>query len=91
VFVEAAAFALPSVATNTGGVASAMASGTTGILLSPEAHGDEYAVAIADVWTDAARYHALRVAARRAFDAELSWEAWSRRLNQLTAGLSARA
>jgi glycosyltransferase involved in cell wall biosynthesis len=91
VFVEAAAFALPSVATNTGGVASAMARGTTGILLSPEAHGDEYAAAIADVWTDATRYHALRVAARRAFDEELSWEAWSRRLNQLTAGLSARA
>jgi glycosyltransferase involved in cell wall biosynthesis len=91
VFVEAAAFALPSVATNTGGVASAMAGGTTGVLLSPYARGDDYATAIATVWTDTARYHALRVAARRAFEAELSWDAWSRRLNQLTAGLSARA
>jgi glycosyltransferase involved in cell wall biosynthesis len=89
VFVEAAAFALPSIAPSTGGVSSALANGASGLLLRPGATGEEYAAAIIDALTDADRYRALRVSARRAFDAQLSWEAWSRRVNQLTAGLRA--
>jgi len=84
VFVEAAAFALPSIATNTGGVSTALAGGTSGLLLESRATAEEYAVAIADVLLDADRYRALRVSARRAFDTQLNWEAWSRRINQLT-------
>lgn len=90
VFVEAAAFGLPSVAPDTGGVATAMARGATGLLLSPQATGDDYAEAIAEVLNDPERGHALRVSARRTYDTELSWEAWSRRLNALTARLTER-
>ena len=86
VFVEAAAFALPSVATNTGGVSSAMAGGASGLLLPPGSTGQQYAEAIMDVMADPCRYHALRVSARRAFDTQLSWTAWSRRMNELTTG-----
>jgi glycosyltransferase involved in cell wall biosynthesis len=89
VFVEAAAFGLPSIAPDTGGVATAMAHGATGLLLPPQATGEDYAVAIADVVNDPERLHALRVSARRTYDAELSWEAWSRRLNEITARLTA--
>ncbi|HEV8499314.1 MAG TPA: glycosyltransferase family 4 protein [Gemmatimonadaceae bacterium] len=85
VFVEAASFALPSVAPKTGGVASALADGVSGLLLPAGSVGEDYASAIADVVSDATRFRALRVAARRAFDARLSWEVWSRRINQLTA------
>jgi glycosyltransferase involved in cell wall biosynthesis len=90
VFVEAAAFGLPSIATDTGGVATAMARGATGLLLPPQATGEDYAAAMAEVLNDSERERALRVSARRAYDTELSWEAWSRRLNEVTARLPAR-
>ena len=86
VFVEAAAFALPSVAPNTGGVGSALADGASGLLLPASSAGEDYALAIADVVSDPTRFRALRVSARSAFDTRLSWEVWSRRINQLTAG-----
>lgn len=84
VFVEAAAFALPSVVANTGGVSTAVAGGASGVLLPPNATGDDYAEAIAGVLADGDRYRALRASARQAYETLLSWEAWSRRLNQLT-------
>jgi len=89
VFVEAAAFALPSLAPHTGGVSSAMASGSSGLLFDQNATGDDYAAAIIDVLGDENRYRALRRSARRAFDTQLGWEAWGRRLNQVTADFRA--
>ena len=88
VFVEAAAFAMPSVAANTGGVSTALAGGASGLLLPPDATADDYAAAIAGVLADAQRYRTLRMSARAAFESQLSWEVWSRRLNELTASFS---
>lgn len=86
VFVEGAAFGVPSVVPNTGGVSTAVADGASGMLLPPDATGEAYALAIAQVVADGDRYRALRRSARTAFDTLLSWEAWSRRMNELTAG-----
>jgi glycosyltransferase involved in cell wall biosynthesis len=91
VFVEAAAFALPSVVADTGGVSTAVAGGATGLLLPSGATGHEYATAIERVVADDDAYRALRLSARKTFDARLSWEAWSRRMNDLTAAFRSKA
>jgi glycosyltransferase involved in cell wall biosynthesis len=85
VFGEAAAYALPSIATDTGGVRTAMAHGGAGLLLPYDVGGGEYASRIAEVIEDGDAYRALRVSARAAFDDELNWETWGRRVNALTA------
>jgi glycosyltransferase involved in cell wall biosynthesis len=84
VFAEAAAFAVPSITTDTGGVRSAMAGGASGLLLPLDAGGTDYARAIADAVADDDRYRAMRISARDAFERELSWDVWAQRVNELT-------
>jgi glycosyltransferase involved in cell wall biosynthesis len=84
VLVEAAAFALPSLATDTGGVRTALAGGATGFLLPMDATGEDYANRIADVVSDPARYDALRTCARDVYETRLAWPAWADRVNALT-------
>jgi glycosyltransferase involved in cell wall biosynthesis len=86
VFVEAAAFALPSLATDTGGVRTALAGGASGYLLPTDATGEDYANRIADAFRDRAGYSALRMRARDAYDSSLSWSVWADRVNHLTEG-----
>jgi glycosyltransferase involved in cell wall biosynthesis len=71
-------------ATDTGGVRTALAGGATGFLLPMDATGEDYANRIADVVSDPARYDALRTCARDVYETRLAWPAWADRVNALT-------
>jgi glycosyltransferase involved in cell wall biosynthesis len=83
VFCEAAAHGVPSIAPTTGGVASAIRDGETGILLPPNATKADYATAIAGIFANPDRLARLRRSSRDAFEDRLNWRAWSRRVSDL--------
>jgi glycosyltransferase involved in cell wall biosynthesis len=86
---EAAAFALPVLATRTGGVPDVVREAENGFTLSYEARGAAYAQLIAEVYRDHERYAALVRSCRAAYDQRLSWDAWRRAFETvLTAELS---
>ena len=73
VFCEANAFALPCLATNVGGVPTAVRDGVNGQLFALEANGEEYADWIAACWDDPQRYRMLAVGAFEEFQQRLCW------------------
>lgn len=77
VFCEANAFGLPVITTRTGGIPSVIEEGRNGLLLSPEARGDDFARAIANVWRDDSRYRQLTRGSRATYDERLNWDAWA--------------
>ncbi len=80
VFCEAAAHGLPVIATDTGGVSSAVIDSETGALLPLDANGTAYADRIAEILADPAQYRRLSRNARRRFEQSLSWDAWARQV-----------
>lgn len=75
VLCEAAAFAVPSVATRTGGIATIVEDEITGRLLPPDADGQQFADAIRSLFIDRAHYRNMAIAAYRKYRAELNWGA----------------
>ncbi len=87
VYCEAAAYALPSLATRTGGVPSLVREGRNGFTLPPEAGGEAYAERIARVVEDPRGYEALCESSRDEFEARLNWDAWGERVRAIVAEL----
>ena len=87
VYCEACAFSLPPIAADTGGVGEIIRDGVNGLLLPPDGGAADYAAAILSVWNDPARYRAMQVAARTAFEQRLNWEAWGTHLEDAMATL----
>jgi glycosyltransferase involved in cell wall biosynthesis len=85
VFCEASAFGLPIIATDTGGVSSAVKNGENGFLLPPDARGNEYARVIAEIYRDDQRYNEMVKAGRAAFEERLNWDTWAVSVNKLIA------
>ncbi len=85
VFCEASAYGLPSIATDTGGVAGAITNGENGFLLPYSARGAEYAALIAEVYQDDLRYQQLVLSSRAAFETCLNWDTWAINLKKLMA------
>jgi glycosyltransferase involved in cell wall biosynthesis len=83
VFCEAAAYGLPAVAGNSGGVSSSIAEGKSGFLLPKEAGAEAYAATLAAVWKDQARYEALRISARDLFEQARNWDSWALRVKEM--------
>lgn len=77
VYCEAAANGLPSVATLTGGVNSAIDNGVSGLLLPLDAGPVEYADALENAWTRKGSYAQLVEGARTRFEQALNWDAWA--------------
>jgi glycosyltransferase involved in cell wall biosynthesis len=73
VFCEASAFGLPAVASDTGGIPSAVADGRNGRLLPAGAPPDEYAATIRDLFADADAYRRLGLSAYREYEQRLNW------------------
>jgi glycosyltransferase involved in cell wall biosynthesis len=90
VFCEASAYGLPSIATDTGGVAGAITNGENGFLLPPDVDGSGYAALIAELYGDDNRYQQLVVSSRNAFEARLNWDTWATQLNKLMIEVLAR-
>ncbi len=77
VFSEASAFGIPSIATDTGGISSAVTNGKNGFLLPYTANGKEYAKVIANVFSDESKYKSLSVESRNLFESRLNWDKWA--------------
>ncbi len=78
VLCEASAHGLPALATDTGGVSTAISHGVNGFLLPPHATGAQYADQALAVFTDAASYRRVLETSRELFEKSLNWDAWGR-------------
>jgi glycosyltransferase involved in cell wall biosynthesis len=73
IFPEASSFALPVVASNTGGIPTAVHEGINGYCFDPEATG-RYAECIGKLFSNPDEYRALAMSAFDDYTARLSWE-----------------
>ncbi len=86
VFIEAAAYGLPVVATDVGGVSAVVKNGDWGLLLATNAPGEQFASWIAGLFRDRARYVATAHRARADYEARLSRSAYTKRLMEIIRG-----
>jgi len=84
-FCEAAAYGLPSIAGNSGGVSSSIEEGKSGYLLPLSANGKDYALRIAGIWNDPAAYNQLRISSRNLFEQGRNWDAWAESVQEMIA------
>jgi glycosyltransferase involved in cell wall biosynthesis len=75
---EASAFGLPTLASDTGGLAGSIRNGVNGFLLPFEARGAAYAGKIVEVISDPVQYAALVTSSRDEFERNLNWDTWGR-------------
>jgi len=90
VFAEAAMFGTPAITADVGGVASVVRDGENGIVLPEGADAAAYADTIAGLWSDRARYQALRRSTRDTYEARLNWTAWARAMVGIVRDLEAQ-
>lgn len=83
VFCEAAAYALPSVASRTGGVPELILDGQTGYTIPLEEGAEAYADKIVRLWGDRDLYLSMSHRARRLFEERLNWNVWGAKLAAL--------
>jgi glycosyltransferase involved in cell wall biosynthesis len=86
VFAEASAFGIPSITTETGGVASMVEEGVNGYRLPFDAGGSAYAFLIKSIFDDPKRYRDLVYSSRRKFDDELNWQKWGEKIRAIIDG-----
>lgn len=80
VFCEAAAFGLPIITTDTGGVTSAIESGANGIALPLDATADHYALTIKKLIDTPNKLKKMAILSREKFERELNWDAWAKKI-----------
>jgi glycosyltransferase involved in cell wall biosynthesis len=83
VFAEAAAFGLPSLALQTGGVPTLVRNGHTGILFNPEAGAGQWADQISRLVSDPDRYLQMAMSAHEHYCSRLNWQAAAQRLHKI--------
>lgn len=84
---EAAAFGVPTITNDAGGLATSVKDGVSGIVLPSGSPPEAYALAIADLVSEPGRYFALRRSTRRRYEEELNWEVAGRRLSEILEGV----
>lgn len=77
VFCEAAAFGLPSISTNVGGVTGVITEGKNGYCLPYHSNGQDYALLIRELWEDEQRYCRLSQTSREEYEMRLNWRVWA--------------
>lgn len=87
VFAEAAAYALPSIATRVGGVPNAVADGVSGFLLEPDADAADYANQLEHLARNPIDLHQLSLNAWQHHSTKLNW---AESVTTLTAHLQKR-
>jgi glycosyltransferase involved in cell wall biosynthesis len=82
---EAAAFGVPTITNNAGGMATTVADGVSGIVLPKDSPPESYVDEIIKLARDPARYRSLRISTRQRYETELNWEVTSKRLAVIVA------
>jgi glycosyltransferase involved in cell wall biosynthesis len=77
VVAEASAHGLPTLASETGGVAGVLHHGENGLLLPADASGARYAAEVAALLDAPKHYRELAGKARRLYETALNWDTWS--------------
>ena len=85
VFAEAAAFGVPSIATNVGGIPAVVLEGVNGYTFSPTSIVEDATNRIVELWEDARRYDELCRSAFEDARTRLTWEASGRKIAQVLA------
>lgn len=80
VFVEAAAYGLPSLAYDTTGVKTSVKNRTSGILLNPEANPKDFSEVILDWFNNPCYYRNLSEGARQFYETNANWAVSVRKL-----------
>lgn len=83
VFSEAAAFGVPVITTNTGGISSVIKEGINGYLMSTKADEKEYAERIKYLFENKETYHELCCNSRVEYEMRLNWQSWVNKFNQV--------
>jgi glycosyltransferase involved in cell wall biosynthesis len=73
VFCEASSFGVPSIATNVGGIPTAVRNDINGRTFSVSASVDEYCGFICDTFSDWSRYRKLALSSFREYESRLNW------------------
>jgi glycosyltransferase involved in cell wall biosynthesis len=76
VFCEAAAYGLPVVTTNTGGISTYVQNDITGYTLPVDATELEFAEAIVELIGNSDKYHQFQSNSRHLFEQYLNWHTW---------------
>ncbi|MCH9647241.1 MAG: glycosyltransferase family 4 protein [Deltaproteobacteria bacterium] len=74
VTAEAAAFGLPVVTRDVGGIATSVKNGTSGVVLPAGAMAEAFSEAIARLMAQPQRYHRLCIDSRRRYESDLNWQ-----------------
>jgi len=90
IFPEANSFALPAIASNTGGIPTAVHENINGFCLDPE-HAAAYAERIAGLFSHPDEYRALALRAFDDYKARLSWPRAARQVADLLADMTGSA
>lgn len=90
VFTEAAAFGVPSIATQVGGVPSAVHDGVSGKLLPFAAEAEDYADLIFDLLDDAASYRKLAATSFAEYESRFAWPVVVAELKRLLVSITER-
>ena len=90
VTAEAAAFGIPTITNNTGGMATSVKHGVSGIVLPKGSPPESYVQAITDLINDPERYYALCRSTRKRYEEELNWEVAGKKLVAILRSVVAR-
>ena len=77
---EAAAFGLPVITRDVGGIATSVEDGVSGIVLPAQSTAERFTQEIINLMSDRSRYLALRRSSRARFEQELNWAVAGNRL-----------
>jgi glycosyltransferase involved in cell wall biosynthesis len=83
VFCEAAAYGLPTLAPETGGIPTIIQHNKTGFLLPPGSNGTAYAKPILELLRQPELWQTMRKAARKRYLEKLNWRSWTNEFKQL--------
>lgn len=86
VCAEAASFALPTIASEVGGLRAMVEPGVNGRLLDRSAGGSDFADEVERLWSDSGVYTALRRSSRARFEQRLNWNAWAADVERALSG-----
>lgn len=86
-FCEAASYGLPVISTDTGGVASVVASGKTGLLLPLASQAEQYADEIEILLRNPEKIKTISHNARALYEHELNWKVWGEKMSDIVDSL----